>query len=299
MKRILLLGAHGQVGQALRAETLPAHIQLTAMSRDRCNIADHAATQKTILDIKPDLVINAAAMTNVDQCEKDRRCAEINNFEAPANLAVQCSARDIPLIHLSTDFVFDGKDGGVPYTEDVQMSPLNVYADTKMLGEIAVQHGLAWSVILRVSSVFSAFGQNILTRALASLAKNDEVKIVSDQTSCPTYAPDLAKTLLTMADQILSGKHGVYGLFHYCGEPAATRLQFVETVMESFAAYTDKRPRILPALSTDFTGFAERPAYSVLDCNKIRRIYGIPQKPWRDGVAEAIKLLHQQGKLPA
>ena len=299
MKRILLLGANGQVGQALTAEPLPADMEIIACGRAECDITNHAATQKTIQDLKPDLVINAAAMTNVDQCERERAQAVAANFEAPANLAAQCSARDIPLVHLSTDYVFNGQDGETPYVEDAQMCPLNVYADTKMCGEIAVQEGLAWHVVLRVSSVFSAFGQNILTKNLSMLAKNDEVKIVSDQTSCPTYAPDLAKTLIAMTSSILRGQHGVYGLFHYCGEGPATRIQFVETVMASYAQHTSKRPRILPALSSDFPGYAERPPYSVLDCSKIKRIYGIGQRSWREGVIEAVSTLHQQGKLPA
>lgn len=299
MKRVLLLGATGQVGQALTAETLPPDWALTGYGRAECDITQAKATNKALLDIKPDLVINAAAMTNVDQCERERDKAEAINFHGPANLAAQCSVHDIPLIHLSTDFVFDGRDGEKPYTTEDQMNPLSVYADTKMMGDIAIQQGLAWHVILRVSSVFSAFGQNILTRNLAGLAKNDEMKIVSDQKSCPTYAPDLAKALITIATAVLRGHHSGFGIFHYCGEPAATRLEFVQAVMEAYAPYTTKRPRLLPALTSDFPGFAERPAYSVLDCSKIRDVYGVTQKPWKEGVNEAILSLHKQGNLPS
>jgi dTDP-4-dehydrorhamnose reductase len=298
MKRILLLGATGQVGQALTAEILPPDWILTGYGSAECDITQAKSTHKALLDIKPDLVINAAAMTNVDQCEKERDKAEAINFHGPANLAAQCSVHDIPLIHLSTDFVFDGRDIDRPYTTEDQMSPLSVYADTKMMGELAVQQGLAWHVVLRVSSVFSEFGQNILTRNLANLAKNDEMKIVSDQKSCPTYAPDLAKILITLTTAILRGHHSGFGLFHYCGEPAATRFEFAQTLMEAYAPHTTKRPRLLPALTSDFPGFAERPAYSVLDCSKIRDVYGIEQKPWKDGVNEAILSLYKQGKLP-
>jgi dTDP-4-dehydrorhamnose reductase len=298
MKRVLLLGAAGQVGQALRAETLPFDWELTACGSAECDITQPRATNKALMELKPDLVINAAAMTNVDACEKDRERAEAVNFHAPANLAAQCSVHDIALIHLSTDYVFDGRDGNVPYAEDAQMSPLSVYADTKMMGEMAVRQELAWHVVLRVSSVFGAFGANILTRGLAMLAKNDEVKIVDDQISCPTYAPDLAGALVTLTDAILRGKHSGFGTFHCCGEPAASRFEFMQAVMEAYAPYTDKRPRILPASSADFPGFAERPAYSVLDCAKIREVYGIEQKSWKTGLNEAILALHQQEKLP-
>ncbi len=299
MKRILLLGANGQVGQALRAESLPHDWELKTVGRAECDITQPRQTHQIILDFKPELIINAAAMTNVDQCEKDHEQAEIANFRAPANLAAQCSVHDIPLIHLSTDYVFDGKDGGAPYTPDMQVNPLSVYADTKMMGEIAVRTELAWHMILRVSSVFSEFSQNILTRSLAMLAKNDEVKIVSDQISCPTYAPDLAKALIVISDKILRGAHNCFGTFHYCGDPAATRLDFVQAAMDAYAPHTAKRPNILPALSSDFSGFAERPAYSVLDCTKIHEIYGIKQTSWRNGVTKAVAALHEQGKLPA
>jgi dTDP-4-dehydrorhamnose reductase len=288
------LARAGQVGQALAAE--PHGWELTACARAELDITDPRATHKAMRDLKPDLIINAAAMTNVDACEKDRERAEAVNFRAPANLAAQCSVHDIPLIHLSTDYVFDGRDGGVPYTTEAQMNPLSVYADTKMMGEMAVRQELAWHIVLRVSSVFSAFGTNLLTKTVALLAKNDEVKIVSDQTSCPTYAPDLAKALIVLTDGILRGKHDGFGTFHYCGKPATTRLEFVQAIMEAYAPYTQKRPRILPALSSDFPGFAERPAYSVLDCAKIRAAYSIEQKPWREGLAEAVTSLHQQGK---
>jgi dTDP-4-dehydrorhamnose reductase len=299
MKRILLLGATGQVGQAVAAEPLPPDWQLGAYGSGQCDITDPGSMQKTLRDFRPDLIINAAAMAHVDQCEKDRDKAEAVNFRGPANLAAHCSALDIPLIHLSTDYVFDGRDGDIPYVPDAKMSPLNVYADTKMMGEIAVRDELAWHVILRTSAVFSAFGDNILTRTLALLAHNDEVKIVTDQRSCPTYAPDLAKALIAIAGEILRGKPTGFGIFHYCGEPDVTRFAFAEAVMAAYAPYTAKRPRLVPALSKDFPGAAERPAYSVLDCAKIHKIYGIAQKSWRNGLSEGVAILHRQGKLAA
>lgn len=298
MKRILVFGSGGQVGQALFSLAHPTDLDLIPCPRAMCDLTDHAATQKKLNETRPDLVINAAAMTNVDACEKDRAAAEAANFAAPANLAAQCATRDIPLIHLSTDYVFDGKDGDVPYAEDAAMNPLSVYADTKMTGEIAIQQSLAWHVILRVSSVFSAYGQNIMVRALANLASRDELRLVTDQISCPTYAPDIAETLLTIARGIFQGVHGTYGLFHYCGTPAVNRLQFVEAIMKAYESYTPKRPHLLPARSSDFPGFAERPSYSVLNCDKIKRIYGIGQKDWRAGVTETLAILQRNGALP-
>ena len=295
--RIMLLGAKGQVGQALRAEALPDDWELGVFGHAECDITDHAAVRATIQNFAPDLIINAAAMTAVDACETDHARAVAANFEAPANLAAQCSARDIPLLHLSTDYVFDGRDGAVPYTPDDLMNPLSAYANTKMMGEESVRHELAWHVILRVSSVFSVFGTNLLTKALQMFAKHDELKFVTDQVSCPTYAPDIAKALIVIGTAILRGKHDGFGTFHLCGTPAVTRLEFMQAIWEVYAPHMARRPRILPARSADFSGFAERPAYSVLDCTKIRDVYGIIQRPWREGLVEALEvLLRAQGE---
>ncbi len=290
-KRIMLLGANGQIGQAFRAEALPADWQLGAYGHAELDIANHQAVRNAVIDFKPELIINAAAMTNVDAAEKDHQQALAVNFEALANIAALCSARDILCIHLSTDYVFDGQDGETPYTVDNQMHPLNAYGETKMMGEEALRHELAWHVILRVSSVFSAFGNNILTKLIGWIDERDEMKIVTDQKSCPTYAPDIAKALITMTTAMLKGKVDGFGTFHLCGAPAATRFEFMQAIMEAYAPFTDKRPGITPVLSADLPGFAPRPAYSVLDCAKISRVYGIEQKPWRESLNEAVKLL--------
>lgn len=294
-KRIMLLGASGQIGQALQHESLPDNWELGCYGHADLDITNHHRSQQIIDDYKPDLIINAAAMTAVDQCETDHETAKAANFYAVANLAAQCSARDVPLIHLSTDYVFDGEGQTTPYLPDDVMHPLNYYGDSKMMGEEALRHELAWHVILRVSAVFSAYGGNILTRLLRMIDERDELKMATDQKSSPTYAPDLAKALLAMAAAILKGKHNGFGTFHYCGEPPANRLEFAQAVMEAYAPYTSRRPRITPVLTkdlaTDLPNHAPRPAYSVLDCAKIRDIYGIAQKPWRDGLTEAVAAL--------
>jgi dTDP-4-dehydrorhamnose reductase len=298
-KRIMLLGAGGQVGQALRAEPMPAGWEFAAYSRAECDITDHRAVHKVIQTFRPDLVINAAAMTAVDKCETEQDKAVAANFEGPANLAAQCSAIDAPLIHISTDYVFDGRDGEVPYKPNDAMNPLNIYGNTKMMGEESVRHELAFHVILRISSVFSAFSTNLLTKTLQMLDTRDEIKSVIDQKSCPTYAPDIAKAIIVMTNAILGGKSNGFGTFHLCGTPPVTRFEFTQTIMEAYAPFTQRRPTILPAKSTDFPGFAERPSYSALDCSKTADIYGIAQKPWRDGITTAINMLMQQRKQTA
>ena len=295
IKRILLLGAAGQIGQALQHHNLPVDWQLGSLTRTECDITDRRSVQQAVQSFKPDLVINAAAMTAVDLCEKEQDKAMAVNFEAAATIAAQCSTHDIPLIHLSTDYVFDGHDGGRPYTVHHKMSPLSVYGHSKMMGEEAIRHSHPWHAILRVSSVFSEFGQNLLPRMLNLIDTRDELKIVTDQISCPTYAPDIAEALVTMTHGILAGTFDRFGTFHYCGEPAVTRMEFVQAIMASYAPYTDRRPTIGAALSTDFPGLAERPVYSVLDCKRIHDVYGIAQRPWQTGLAKAIGILRTKG----
>jgi dTDP-4-dehydrorhamnose reductase len=289
-KRIMLLGAGGQVGQALRAETLPVDWQLGAYSRNECDITNHRQVREVIQSFKPDIVINAAAMTAVDKCETEQDAARAANFDGPANLAAQCSAIDAPLIHLSTDYVFDGSEAR-PYRPDDLMNPLSFYGESKMMGEEALRHESHSHVILRISSLFSQYSSNLLTKALQNIDTRDEMKIVTDQKSCPTYAPDVAKALIKIADAILRGKTNGFGAYHYCGEGPVNRLEFTQAIMDAYAPHTKRRPVMLPALSADFPGFAVRPPYSVLDCAKTASVYGIQQRPWREGLAEAMQVL--------
>lgn len=287
MKRIMLLGAGGQVAQALRAETLPSDWKLAAYGRTECNITDHRAVQNAIQSFKPDFVINAAAMTNVDLCETNQEQAAFTNFEGPANLAAQCSAVDVPLLHLSTDYVFDGRESDHPYRPEDKMNPINVYGNTKLMGEESVRHEHAWHIILRTSLVFSALGSNVLTKTLQAIDKGDELKIPTDQIACPTYAPDLAKAIITMANAILLGKVDGFGTYHYCGEPAASRFDFVKSIADVYG----KPSKITPAKLTDFPDKAPRPAYSALDSTKLRTVYGIEQNQWQTGLKEALQKL--------
>jgi dTDP-4-dehydrorhamnose reductase len=286
-RRVMLLGAAGQIGQTLQSLPLPAEWEPGLYGRRDLDITDAAALRGAVQSFRPDLVINAAAMTNVDQAEQDRDGAMDANFHAPAHLAAQCSAHDIPLIHLSTDYVFDG-GSDTPYRPDDAMNPVNAYGQSKMMGEEAIRHELAWHVILRVSWVFGAFGRNLLTNALKLIDERDELRFVTDQFGGPTPAPDVARAILVIAQALLDGKADGFGTFHFCGAPACTRFEFMRSIMEAYAPCTSRRPNITPAVSADFAHLARRPAYSVLDCAKTHAAYGLEQPAWRDGLDEAM-----------
>ena len=233
---IMLLGAAGQVGQAIQAQPLPVGIKLQPITRQDVDLTNVAALRNAVQSLRPRLIINSAGLTNVDQAEREPELARAVNFEAVTNLASQCAALDIPLIHLSTDYVFDGETNQ-PYRPEDAMNPVNQYGASKLLGEEAVRQILPWHVILRVSSVFSAYGRNILTNLLNTLATQTDIRMVTDTRSNPTPATAIASTVLRIAAELINGKAGGYGTFHFCGQPDASRYDFAAAVLTAAKPY--------------------------------------------------------------
>lgn len=300
--KIMLLGAAGQIGQSLQSLSLqkgfPHNWELLSYSLAECNITNPSELRDTIQQSRPELIINASGVTSVPQAQRDPAFATAVNFHAVAQMAAQCSTLDIPLIHLSTDQVFDGTKTS-PYLPDDQMNPINHYGDTKMMGEESVRHELAWHVILRTSSLFSAFRSNILTKALTSIKNKPEVRVVTDLVNAPTYALDVAKAIVVIGSQLLAGKADGYGTFHLTGSPAVSRYDFVEAVAQTYHARTGANlPVLVPTISAEFAEEIRRPAYSALDCQKIKDIYGIEQQDWHPRINEALSLLHNADRIP-
>jgi len=297
--RLMLIGAPGQLGQAFRyvweQKADRPHWEIGAFGRRECDLTKPEEIKTVIHNYKPDLIINAGAITNVDEAERNENMATLVNFHAAANIAAQCSALDIPMIQLSTDYVFDGTKT-TPYTEEDQMNPINFYGASKMMGEEAVRQELAWHVILRVSSVFSAFRRNLLTSTIKMIEEQDELRIVTDIVSTPTPATHIVSAVITIAQALLNGKTDGFGIFQLCGTPSCSRYTLAQAMMESYAPHTTKRPAILPATCADFNSPAKRPAYSAMDCTKIKNVYGIEQRPWQEGLDEAMDILFKGGR---
>lgn len=297
MSRVMLLGAAGQVGQTFRYVfdnmDTPPDWEIGYYARQEFDMTDAMSMRYEVQTFAPDLIINCAAMSSVDQAEQDEDAATAINFHAVATLAALASAEDAPIIHLSTDFVFDGMKN-TPFTSTDQMNPLNIYGGTKMMGEEALRYSMPWHVILRVSAVFGPFSNNILPRTIEMLNEQDELRMLTDRISAPTPAIDLAKTLIEIGSQLLYGKADGYGTFHYCGDPSCSRYELTKEIMHAYAPFTDQRPTILEATIRDFPEHVLRPSYSVLDCAKIKRIYDIDQPIWHNGLQEAIKILNQR-----
>ncbi len=297
-QRVMFLGAAGQVGQTFRhvfynLPTPPAW-EMGWFTHEKLEMTDISALRDAVQSFQPELIINAAALSHVEEAEKNELTATKINFHAVANLAGLASAQDIPIIHLSTDFVFDGRQE-TPYNPEDQMNPINQYGASKMMGEEALRYGMPWHVIVRVSAVFGAFSNNILTSTLKMIAAQDELRFVTDRISCPTPAVDLACALMTIGEKILGGKVDGFGTFHYCGTPACSRHELTEAIMQAYAPFTTRQIPILPALSTDFPDHVPRPSFSALECSKIKDVYGIEQPSWKEGLKQALLKINENG----
>jgi dTDP-4-dehydrorhamnose reductase len=286
--RVMLLGAGGQIGQAIQHEVLPPDWHLGLYGRSEIDITNPSSVRDAVQGFKPDVVINAAGMADIDRAECNPAAAMDANFHAAAILAAQCSMLDVPLIHLSSAAVFDGEHDA-PYKPDDPMNPLNAFGQSKMMGEEAVRHELPWHVILRLSWVFGAFGENILTRALHLIDDEKELCVSPDRLGAPAPAPDVARALLAIAEALLGGKAEGFGTFHLCGTPPCTPFDFTQALVEAYAPYAGHRPEITRLTEAEENGFGRRPRYAVLDCEKIQAVYGIEQPAWRAGLIEAVR----------
>jgi dTDP-4-dehydrorhamnose reductase len=291
---ILIFGGSGQVGTVLRGMKMPEDWHVMAPARAECDLTQPGDVARAIRDFGPDIVINAAAMCGIDECEKNPELAKEINFHAVANMAAQCSTLDTPLIHLSTDYVFDGTEGK-PYLPDDKMNPLNVYGQTKMMGEEAARHAIHWHVILRCPLIFSAQGKNLLTTTLGRINRENEITAASDQFTAPVHAHIVADALVTIANAILHGKGNGFGTFHLAGEPEINRFDFLQEIMDAYAPYTDRRPTLKPVKSAEMTGRVPRPRYTVLNADKINESYGIAPHRWHADLIQAVRDYAEHG----
>ena len=277
--RVLVTGAGGQVGQELQRVSWPEGTLVAAYTHREFDIADGAAVAKMI--VRPlDVVINAAAYTAVDRAETDREGAARINAEAPGLIAQSCSAEGIPLIHLSTDYVFDGAKRS-PYVEDDATRPLNHYGATKLDGEKAVRRELRQHVIVRTASVVSEFGANFVKTMLRLGAERDSLQIVSDQTSSPTAASSIAEAIMHIADEIVHrGRPELWGTYHFCGQPAVTWKEFAQAIFGIASSFGRSAPELLSIRAEQYPAAAKRPMYSAMDCRRIQQMLGIQAPSW-------------------
>jgi len=220
--RLLLLGGTGQVGEELRALSLPKDVEIVAPSRGELDLEDREAISRMMVAESWSAVINAAAYTDVDRAESEQSVAFAVNAEAPARLAIETARRGIPLVHISTDYVFDGRKG-TPYVERDAVAPLNAYGRSKLAGERGIRAANSRHIILRTSWVYSPHRRNFVRTILRLAAERERLTIVADQRGCPTAARDIAKACLDVALSCASEPEQVpYGIYHFAGAGEAT-----------------------------------------------------------------------------
>ena len=287
--RVLLTGANGQVGWELAKLAAKKGFGILALDRAALDLTDSSSINREVSGSGASVVVNAAAYTAVDQAESEPELAFAVNRDGPAYLASACAETAIPLIHISTDFVFDGQKQD-PYLETDQTSPLNVYGKSKAAGEVEVRERLQEHIILRTSWVYGAQGQNFVNTMLRLGQEKEMVRVVNDQHGCPTHAADIAETILTIADQIVKGREINWGIYHYCGKGVTTWHGFAEAIFALAGQYTSlKVKRIEPISTAEYPTPAKRPANSVLDCSLLEKEFGIHSQLWSESLARMIK----------
>ncbi len=286
---ILVTGAGGQVAWELERRAAAAKLSLQALSVEALDITDTKAVHATVTAAAPKVVINAAAYTAVDKAETEKDLAFAVNRDGPGHLAAACAARDIPLVHISTDYVFDGESKD-PYLEDDATAPLGVYGASKLAGEAAVRAFLDRHIIIRTAWVYGVHGHNFVKTMLRLGAERDSLRVVADQRGAPTFAGDLAGALLVLSRRLINDVllEEAYGTFHYTGGGAVSWHRFAETIFEIAAPTLGRRPKVDAITTAEYPTPAKRPANSVLDCSKISRIHGIMQRPWEASLQEML-----------
>jgi len=286
---ILLTGAGGQVAWEVEQRATGAGLGVRALTRTELDITDSKAVHSTVAAAAPRVVINAAAYTAVDKAEGDKDRAFGVNRDGPGHLAAVCAAREITLVHLSTDYVFNGESKH-PYVEEDFTAPLGVYGESKLAGEAAVRAFLDRHIILRTAWVYGVHGNNFVKTMLRLGRERDVLRVVDDQRGSPTFAGDIADALLVIARRVISEAlpEEAYGTFHYTGGGAVTWHGFAEQIFDLAAPNIGRRPKVEAITTAEYPTPAKRPANSVLDCGKIGRTYGIMQRPWEESLKEML-----------
>lgn len=289
--RLLVLGGSGQLGSELRALALPLDVQLAAPPRSVVDLTNAVALDRLITAEPWSAVINAAGYTNVDRAESDAALAFAVNADAAATLAETTGRRGIPLIHVSTDYVFDGQKGS-PYLETDAALPLNVYGRSKLAGEHRVSAANPRHVILRTAWLFSSFGNNFVRTILRLAQERDRLRIVSDQRGCPTAARDLARACVGVALHCAAAPgRAPYGTYHFAGDEAASWFDFAKAIIAQAGSRLARVPEVEPVTAAQYPSPAARPVDSRLDCAAITKAFGIMPPSWRAALAETVQHL--------
>ncbi|MEM9600512.1 MAG: dTDP-4-dehydrorhamnose reductase [Pseudomonadota bacterium] len=289
--KCLVIGQSGQLARAIKDEADQADVRAMFLNRTQCDLSRSAAHVRSALlphigDI--DAIIIAAAYTHVDDAEADYDKALAVNGHAPGVIAATAAAANLPVIHLSTDYVFDGK-ADHPYTPDMPICPVNAYGRSKAIGEAALRSAQPESAILRTSWLFGATGQNFLTTMLRLGAERSVVRVVSDQIGRPTYVHDLARACLTVMQDLVMKRAEASGVFHVTNTgPPISWADFAKAIFAATPHMRNRSVHVEPIPSSEYPTAASRPAYSVMDTERFQTTFDFVLPDWQSGLRRAL-----------
>ena len=288
---MLITGAHGQLGRDIIDQSKSKGCQVQAPSEDDLDITDLGKVDHIITHLQPDLIINTAAYTQVDKAETEEALAFKVNKTGCTHLARICTKNQIPLVHISTDYVFNGQKG-TPYVETDSISPLGVYGRSKAEGEIEIRSILKEHIILRTSWLYGIYGQNFVKTMLNLATSKQKIRVVSDQYGSPTNAADLAQAIFTISERLHSDSDFDWWTYHYCGSGVISWHTFAEKIMDLARLHGGIRTaQVEPVATADYPTRVVRPAYSALDCGRIGKHFGLAPQPWQKSLERTIRKL--------
>ncbi len=288
--KVLVVGGRGMLGRELQPRLEQAGFRVAAPGRSDLDITREGEVWLALEKIAPNLVIDCAAHTAVDRAESEPEAAFAVNRDGARNLARVCRRIGVPLLHLSTDYVFDG-NAARPYKEEDSTHPLNVYGLSKWQGEEAIRRELPAHLIVRTSWLYGAYGRNFVTTILERTREMEEIQVVADQWGCPTWTGALAEALTVMSRRIQENPPGInWGTYHFCGAGYTTWYGLArEIVMQSQGLGVVGATRVLPVTTSEYPTLARRPRWSVLSCQKIEINFGIIPRPWQQGLKQFLR----------
>lgn len=281
--RVLITGARGQVGHELLRLAPNAFFDVVGLGSEDLNITDAHAVAREVERLQPQLIINAAAYTAVDRAESEPERAFAVNRDGPLNLGCAAERLGIPVLHISTDYVFAG-DARTPYREDDPTAPTGRYGASKLAGEQALAASCSRYIVMRTSWVFGAHGHNFVKTMLRLSKERDSLSVVADQQGCPTSAASIARALWLLVHRYQREGSLAWGVYHYRGAPACSWHGFAEEIFRQahLLGLITHKPIVYAITTEQYPTPARRPAWSVLDCSLLKQLYGIESVDWRD-----------------
>ncbi|MGG5870545.1 dTDP-4-dehydrorhamnose reductase [Pseudomonas peli] len=284
--KILLLGQHGQVSQELQ-RSLNGQAELTVLGRDQLDLAQPQLIRQQVQRLRPELIINAAAHTAVDQAESEPELAFAINATAPGILAEAAAELGVPLIHYSTDYVFDGNHAE-PYRESDATSPLSVYGRSKLAGEQAIQAVGGMHLILRTSWVYSQHGKNFLLTMQHLLQERESLSVVADQIGAPTWAGTIAQTTAQLVEQWRTGQAGPWGVYHLTAQGETSWFGFASAIAAHLRSQGKSVATLQPIPSSAYPTPAQRPLNSRLDCSRLQQDWHVQLPDWQAALEQCL-----------